>query len=119
MARSKYLFVASMDVDPSKEALFNEVYDTEHCPELSKVSGVGQIARYEADSFKVMIGGEERTMTPDGRPRFHAVYEIESPEVLTSAAWGAAVELGRWPEQVRPYTTNRRHTLLRLTYPGE
>jgi len=27
------------------------------------------------------------------------------------------VELGRWPEQVRPHTTNRRHTLLRLTYP--
>ena len=42
MARSKYLFVASMDVDPSKEALFNEVYDTEHCPELSQVSGVGR-----------------------------------------------------------------------------
>ena len=58
-------------------------------------------------------------MTPDGRPRFHAVYEIESPDVLTSAEWGEAVELGRWPEQVRPYTTNRRHTLLRLTYPGE
>ena len=58
-------------------------------------------------------------MAPDGRPRFHAVYEIESPEVLTSAEWSEAVELGRWPEQVRPYTTNRRHTLLRLTYPGE
>jgi hypothetical protein len=26
---SKYIFVASMDVDPDKEALFNEVYDTE------------------------------------------------------------------------------------------
>ena len=45
------------------------------------------------------------------------MYEIESPEVLSSPAWGEAVELGRWPEQVRPYTTNRRHTLLRLTYP--
>ena len=119
MARSKYLFVASMDVEPAKEALFNDVYDTEHCPELSKVSGVGQIARYEAEPFAVMIGGEVRTMSPDGRPRYHAVYEIESPEVLTSTAWGEAVELGRWPEQVRPYTTNRRHTLLRLTYPGE
>ena len=81
MARSKYLFVASMDVDPSKEALFNEVYNVEHCPELGKVPGVGQIARYEADSFKVMIGGETRIMAPDGRPRFHAVYEIESPDV--------------------------------------
>ena len=35
--RSKYLFVASMDVDPAKEALFHEVYNTEHCPELGKV----------------------------------------------------------------------------------
>ena len=25
-AKAKYLFIASMDVDPDKEALFNEVY---------------------------------------------------------------------------------------------
>lgn len=30
--KSKYLFVASMDVDPEKEAFFNEVYDTSTCP---------------------------------------------------------------------------------------
>ena len=66
------------------------------------MKGVGEITRYEAEAFKVMIGGELRTMSPDGRPRFHAVYEIESPEVLTSAAWGEAVELGRWPEQGAP-----------------
>ena len=30
--KAKYLFIASMDVDPAKEALFNEVYDTEHIP---------------------------------------------------------------------------------------
>ncbi len=38
--QSKYLFVASMDVDPDKEALFNEVYDAEHVPPLLKVPGV-------------------------------------------------------------------------------
>ena len=27
---SKYIFAASMDVAPDKEALFNEVYDIEH-----------------------------------------------------------------------------------------
>ena len=114
---SKYLFIVSLDVDAAKEDLFNEVYNTEHCPELGKVPGVGEIARFEAQSFKVLVGGETRTVTPDGQPRFHAIYEVESPEVLTSAAWGEAVELGRWPEQVRPHTTNRRHTLLRQTYP--
>ena len=35
--RSKYLFIASMDVDPERDALFNEVYNTEHCPLLSQV----------------------------------------------------------------------------------
>ena len=115
--KSKYLLIASMDVESAKEDLFNDVYNNEHCPELPKVSGVGAITRFEAQAFQVLIGGQTQTVSPDGQPRFHAMYEIESPEVLSSAGWGEAVELGRWPEQVRPYTTNRRHTLLRLTFP--
>jgi hypothetical protein len=47
----------------------------------------------------------------EGEPTFSAVYELESPEVLVSDAWAKAVDQGRWPGQVRPYTTNRRHTL--------
>ena len=43
---------------------------------------------------------------------------LESPEVLTTDAWADAVDSGRWPEQVRPYTRNRKHSLLRLTYPS-
>jgi hypothetical protein len=35
--KSRYLFVVFMDVDPDKEALFNEVYDTEHVPSLLQV----------------------------------------------------------------------------------
>ena len=115
---SKYLFIASMDVDPDKEALFNEVYDVEHCPELSKVTGVNKITRFEKQSFTVLIGGEARTVVLESEPKYHAMYELDSAEVLTSPAWGEAVELGRWPEQVRPYTKNRRHMLLKLTYPG-
>ena len=38
--RSKYLMIASMDVSPEKEALFNDVYNTEHCPLLSQVPGI-------------------------------------------------------------------------------
>ena len=115
--RSKYLFIASMDVEPEKMALLNEVYDIEHCPELSKVPGVGPISRFEKQSFSVLIGGETRKVVLESEPTFHAMYELDSPEVLTSAAWGEAVESGRWPEQVRPYTKNRRHVLLKLIYP--
>jgi hypothetical protein len=117
--KSKYLFIASMDVDPAKEALFHEVYNTEHCPELGKIAGVGEITRFEAQAFQVLIGGQTQTISPDGQPRFHAMYEIESPEVLSSPAWGEAVELGRWPEQVRPDTTNRRPPRRRRSEPEE
>ena len=117
--KSKYLFIASMDVNPDKEALFNEVYNIEHCPELSKVPGVGRVTRFEKQKFTVLIGGESRTIVAESEPRFHAMYELESPEVLTSPGWAEAVERGRWPEQVRPYTNNRRHLLLRLTYPED
>ena len=37
---TKYLFVVRMDVDADKEALFNEVYDGEHVPNILKVPGV-------------------------------------------------------------------------------
>ena len=57
--KSKNPFVASMDVDPDKEALFNEVYDTEHVPNLLKVPGVHAVARMEGEPFAISIGGEE------------------------------------------------------------
>ena len=85
--KSKYLFIASMDVDPAKEALFHEVYNTEHCPELGEIAGVSAITRYEAQAFQVLIGGQIQTVSPDGQPRFHAMYEIESPEILSSPEW--------------------------------
>jgi hypothetical protein len=110
---SKYLFVASMDVDPGKEALFNEVYDTEHVPNLLRVAGVRSVTRMEGEPFAMSIGGEEKPVTHDG-PRHSALYEIDGPHVLVSREWAKAVEAGRWPGEVRPFTRNRRHALYRL-----
>ncbi|MEM7251972.1 MAG: hypothetical protein AAF493_11145 [Pseudomonadota bacterium] len=114
MSKARYRFTASMDVDPDKEALFNEVYDTEHVPMLLKVPGVVSVTRIVNEDFAVNIGGETRKVHVDGEPRYSAVYELESADVLTSDAWANAVEEGRWPEHVRPYTRNRRHTLHRI-----
>lgn len=114
---SRYLFIASMDVEPAREARFNEVYNAEHCPLLSQVPGVLSVARFETQELVISMGGETRKIVVEGEPKHHALYALESPEVLTSAAWSNAVDAGSWPEQVRPYTRNRRHTLLKLTYP--
>jgi hypothetical protein len=110
---TKYVFVASMDVAPEKEALFNEVYDTEHVPNLLKVPGVRSVARVRGEPFAINLGGEEKRIVHEG-PRYSALYEIDGPEVLTSAQWAQAVEAGRWPTEVRPHTRNRRHALYRV-----
>ncbi len=61
-----------MDVDPEKEALFNEVDDTEHVPNLLKVPGVHAVARMEGEPFAMNIGGEEKRVALDG-PRHSAI----------------------------------------------
>ena len=115
--KAKYLMIASMDVAPEHDAIFNEVYDTEHVPNLGKVPGVLGITRYRRDELTMNIGGERKTIEIPNEPSYVAIYELESPDVLTSAAWDKAIEDGRWPSQVRPYTKNRRHVLLKLMEP--
>ena len=112
--KAKYLMIASMDVEPEHEDLFNEVYDKEHIPNLSKVRGVLGISRYKRGTLTMNIGGERKTIEIPNEPAYTAIYELESPDVLTSSAWNDAIEECRWPSQVRPHTKNRRHVLLEV-----
>ncbi|PYM18854.1 MAG: hypothetical protein DMD81_04970 [Candidatus Rokuibacteriota bacterium] len=115
--QSRYLFCAAMDVEPSKDALFNEVYDQEHVPLIATVPGVIATARFTREELTMIIGGERKTIVIEGEPRYNALYELESPDVLTSEAWAKAVDQGRWPGEVRPFTKNRRHVLYRRIVP--
>jgi hypothetical protein len=115
--RAKYIMIASMDVDPEHEAIFNQVYDQEHVLFLSQVPGVLSIKRFQREELTMNIGGERKTIRSENEPKYTAIYELENPEVLTSEAWNEAIERGRWPKEVRPYTRNRRHVLLKLSEP--
>jgi hypothetical protein len=111
---TRYVFVVSMDVAPEKEALFNEIYDGEHIPNLLEVPGVRSAIRLRTERAAVDLGGEVKTLTGEGAPTYVAIYEIDSPEILTSAAWARAAALGRWPREVRPFTSNRHHVLRKV-----
>jgi hypothetical protein len=115
--QGRYLFTASMDVTPDKEALFHEVYDREHVPMLKDVPGIIAVARFKVEPLTMVIGGERKTIVVEGQPTFSAMYELESPEVLVSDAWAKAVDRGRWAPEVRPYTSNRKHVLYRRITP--
>ncbi len=115
--QTNYIFSAAMDVEPDKEALFNEVYETEHVPLLLKVPGVVSVARFTRQEVTLIVGGERKTIVVENEPTYQAFYEIESPAVLVSDAWAHAVDHGRWPAQVRPYTKNRKHILYKKLVP--
>lgn len=94
---SNYIFVVRMDVQHDKEELFNEVYDSEHVPELKKVKGVFNIGRYWT--------------ALRSEPKYLAIYEIDNPNIRETAEWKKYVEIGRWSKEVRPYTMNRYHAI--------
>jgi hypothetical protein len=106
---SRYLFTASMDVEAAKDALFNEVYDREHVPTILKVPGVISALRFRRRPLEMSLAGERKTIVIEGEPSYTALYELESPSVLVSPEFAKAVELGRWPGEVRPFTKNRKH----------
>lgn len=113
--KTRYIYIASMDVDPEKEQLFNEVYDTEHVPALLSVPGVVAATRYKVQPREITIGDQTKTIPGPDEPCYHAVYEFDDPAVMETKEWAEAVERGRWPTEVRPYTRNRRHVLLKKT----
>ncbi len=90
---TNYLFMAMMDVEEHKEALFNELYETEHMPQLMTVPGMINVTRYKTST--------------KGHPQYVAVYEIEQPEVATSEAFWKEADRGHWISEVRPYTYNK------------
>ena len=111
---TKYMLIAAMDVEPDKEDLFNEVYDTEHIPAILGVPGVASITRLTAAPFAIGVGGEVQKIELGDEPVYAAIYEIDDPGVLVSPEWSKAVETGRWGTEVRPFTKNRRFALRRV-----
>jgi hypothetical protein len=95
-----HIFVVQLDIPAEHEAEFNRVYDTEHFPTLAKVPGVLGAARYRLEHSTVA-----------GMQRYLTIYQLDSPEVLKSAAWEKAGSFGDWATKTRPLTTSRHHSV--------
>jgi len=94
LGTTPYVFWVLMDVEAHREALFNELYDSEHVPLLRKLPGCVNVVRY-------------RTSAP-GLPKYLAAYEVEKPDLPMSKLWNDTSDIGRWKPEVRPYTYNKR-----------
>jgi hypothetical protein len=94
-----YIYVVQMNIPAQHEADFNRIYDTEHVSMLSKVPGVHKVSRYRL----------EQSNDP-GMQKYLAIYEIDSPAIVDSAAWKTNGEWGDWASKIRPHTTERHHS---------
>ena len=115
---SRFVFVAAMDVNPEKEDLFYEIYDSEHIPNLLGVDGVISVSRSKKVPANLIIGGETVAVGAN-EPMYITYYELENPDVINSDAWAAAVDKGRWTDEVRPYTQNKRLAMHEVIDPNK
>ena len=95
--KTPYVFWVMMDIEPHREALFNELYDNEHLPLLSKLPGFVNAVRYRTSA--------------EGEPRYLCVYEVERKDLPQSQQWNDTSDIGRWKPEVRPYTYNKKWIL--------
>jgi len=99
-----------MDVEPSREGLFNEVYDNEHVPLLLAVPASSP-SRASSGRVTMIIAasvGRSSSMQSHGT----APSMSSRPGVLTARP-GRRLSTRTLAGEVRPYTRNRRHVLYR------
>ena len=97
-----FIYLVQMDIPPDLEDDFNHIYDTQHVPEILQVPGVHSCTRYVLD-----------TALENGGPRYAAIYEVDSEDVVNSPDWRAASDTGDWKPKIRPHTTNRVRCIYR------
>ena len=92
-----YHYVVATDVDAGWDDELNAWYQQEHMPGLAAVPGNVGCARLRS---------------LDGAPRYHACYDLVSPEVLQRPEW-LAVRHTEWSSRVRPHFRNTLRIMFR------
>jgi hypothetical protein len=102
---ARYFYMVTFEIAPEDEPLFNEIYDTEHVPNLLQVDGVLGIMRFR-----------DAAPNDKGWLVYSALYVIARPDLPTTPEWKAKSELGRWAPLMRPRMKARRQRLGSLAY---
>lgn len=103
MTTSQGLLLVMADIDPAIEDDFNRWYEQEHLPERMAIPGFLRARRYTAI---------------EGAPKYLALYDLEPPEALNSAAYRHVVGAGKsaWTRRMEPQFKNfRRNVYLSIS----
>ena len=105
MSAARYFYMVTFEIAPEDEREFNEIYDSEHVPNLLTVPGVVGIMRFR-----------DAAPNEKGWLVYSALYIVTTPDLPTTPEWRAKSELGRWAPVMRPKMKARRQRLGALVY---
>ncbi|MGE0827822.1 MAG: hypothetical protein AB7O04_00525 [Hyphomonadaceae bacterium] len=85
------LLLVMIDVDPAHEEEFNRWYEEEHLPERRACPGFLTARRFVA---------------VDGAPKYLAIYDLESPDVLETEAYKKIYGPSPWTQSIAKHFTS-------------
>ena len=97
---ANYFYMVTFEIDPADEALFNEIYDTEHIPNIKKVPGVLGVVRFR-----------DHEVNDRGWLVYSALYYLDRADLPETEEWKTESDKGRWGPMIRPRIKSRRRRL--------
>jgi hypothetical protein len=93
MTTSQGLLLVMADIDPAIEHDFNQWYEQEHLAERMAIPGFLRARRFKAI---------------EGSPKYLALYDLESPDVIKSADYRHVIGAGKsaWTRRMEPQFRN-------------
>ena len=97
---ARHFYMVTFEIAREDEAAFNEIYDTEHVPNILRVEGVLGVVRF-------------RDAAPNaaGWLVYSALYLLARPDLPDTLEWKAASDIGRWAPVMRPRLKSRQRRL--------
>ncbi|MGB6105622.1 MAG: hypothetical protein WBF88_17400 [Pusillimonas sp.] len=94
---ARYFYTVTFEIDAADEALFNEIYESEHVPNILKVPGVLGITRFR-----------DHLPNENGWLVYTAMYFLSQADLPDTPEWKKQSDLGRWAPQIRPKVKSRQ-----------
>ena len=86
----------TFEVAPEDEPEFNDIYDSEHVPNILKLDGVREVIRFR-----------DAALNERGYAVYSALYLLARENLHETPEWKAVSEIGRWAPVIRPKVKSR------------
>lgn len=100
LSAARHFYMVTFEIAREDEAEFNEIYDTEHVPNILRVKGVIGVVRFK-----------DAVPNAAGWLVYSALYLLARRDLPDTPEWKAASDTGRWAPIMRPRLKSRQRRL--------